>query len=102
MQSQTAETLAGESGRVGGRGDHSLFFEDVNDGGGVKTSGAAQKNGALQQTHVGFGVLAIAAMGALRGHKAKSFPGAQGGRRNTETARHFADAQHASGMRPSR
>jgi len=92
---QAAETLAGMRRSFGGSGDDSLALENVDDGSGIEAASAAQKNGALQQAHIGFGVEAVTALGALRADEAERFPGAQRGRGNADAARHFADAQGA-------
>ena len=96
--SQAAETLTGmrlyfRSGR-----NNALAFQHMNDGGRIEAASAAEKNRALEQAHIGFGVEAIAALRAQRGDEAKRFPGAQRGRRNPDAARDFADAQVT--MRP--
>ena len=93
--SQTAEALAGRHAIFRGCGDYALFLEDVDNRGRIQSSGAPEKNRALQQAHIGFGIDAVAALRALRRDQAKRFPGAQSGRGNADAARHFADAQGA-------
>lgn len=70
MHAQTAKALSGDRGSFRRSGDDSLFFQDMDDGRRVESSGAAQKNRALEQADIGFGVLAIAAEGALWSHEA--------------------------------
>ena len=92
---QAAETLAGKALGIfcRGCGGVALALEDVHDGGGIEAAGAAEKNGPAQEAHVGVGVFAVAALGALRSEKAEGFPVPQRGRRNAQTASDFADAQ---------
>jgi len=97
-RSQAPETLTGMRLRFPKGGDDALAFQYMNDGGGVEAASAAEKNRALEQAHIGFGIEAIAALRAQRRDEAKGLPGAQRRRRNTDTARYFADAQVA--MRP--
>ena len=93
LGAQTAEALAGKLSSIGWRGNDALFFEDVNDSGGIKSTRSAKKQSALQEAHIGFGIHAVAALGALRRDQAKSFPGAQRGRRDAQAAGHLGDAQ---------
>jgi len=93
LETQAAKALAGRLAGIGRNGNHALLFQDVNDGGGIKAASPTQKKGALQQAHVGFGVHAVTAGSALRSNQAESFPGAQSGRRNAETASHVGDTQ---------
>ncbi len=91
--SQAPEALTGmrlyfRSGR-----NNALAFKHMNDGGRIEAAGAAEKNRALEQAHVGFGIEAIAALRAQRRDEAKGLPGAQSGRRNPDAARDFTDAQ---------
>jgi len=90
---QTAEALAGKLGTIGRRGHDALFFEDVDDSGGIESARTAKKQGALQETHIGFGIHAVAALGALWRDQAKSFPGAQCGGRNAQAAGYLGDAK---------
>src|ERR1700730_8708138 len=90
--SQAPETLAGMRLYLRGGRNNALAFQHMNDGSGIEASSAAEKNRALEQAHIGFGVEAIAALRAQRGDEAKRFPGAQRGRRNPHAARDFADA----------
>jgi hypothetical protein len=76
---QAAETLAGMRPRFRRGGNDSLALENVNDGGGIETASAAQKNGPSQQAHVGFGIEAVAALGALRRDEAEGFDGDRAG-----------------------
>jgi len=75
-----------------GRND-ALAFQHMNDGGRIEAASAAEKNRALEQAHIGFGIEAIAALRAQRGDEAKGLPGTQRRRRNPDAARDFADAQ---------
>jgi len=92
---QAAEALAGKLRSIGRRGNDALFFEDVDDGGRIKSAGTAKKQSALQEAHIGFGVHAVTALSALRRDQTKSFPGAQCGRRNAQAAGYLRDAQEA-------
>jgi len=67
----------------------------VDDGRGIQSAGAAQKNSALQQTHVGLRIQTVTALRAMRRNEAERFPGAQGRRGNAHAARYLADAQEA-------
>jgi hypothetical protein len=78
--------------------NNALAFQHMNDGGRIEAASAAEKNRTLEQAYIGFGVEAIPALRAQRGDEAKGFPGAQRRRRNTDAARHFANAQVT--MRP--
>ena len=92
---QTAEALTGKLGTIGRRGHDALLFEDVDDSGRIESARAAKKQSALQEAHVSFGIHAVTALGALRRDQSKSFPGAQCGRRDAQTAGHLGDAQEA-------
>jgi hypothetical protein len=70
----------------------------MHDGGGIQAAGAAEKQRALQEAHVGFGIQAIAALGALRRNQAELFPGAQRRGRDFHATRDLTDAQQ--GLRP--
>src|SRR6266481_6375506 len=79
-RSQAPETLTGmrlyfRSGR-----NNALAFQHMNDGGRIEAASAAEKNRALEQAHVGFGIEAIAALRAQRRDEAKGLPGTQRGR----------------------
>ena len=73
---QAAEALAGKLGSIGRRSNDALFFEDVDDSGRIESARTAKKQSALQEAHIGFGIHAVAALGALRRDQTKSFPGA--------------------------
>jgi len=62
------------------------------DGGRIEAASAAEKNRPLEQAHIRFGIETVAALRALRRNEAECLPGAQCRRRNTDAARHFADA----------
>src|SRR6266478_3403691 len=95
-RAQAAKALAGKRGGFSRESDGALPLQHVHNGGGVEAAGAAQKQRALQQPHIGFGIQAIAALGALRSNQAELFPGAQGGGRNLHATRDFADAQQGA------
>src|SRR6266446_6382342 len=91
--SQAPETLAGMCLYFRGGRNDALAFQHMNDGGRIEAASAAEKNRALEQAHIRFGIKAIAALRAQRGDEAERLPGAQHGRRNPHAARDFADAQ---------
>jgi len=67
----------------------------MDDGCGIQSFGAAQKNRALQQTHIGLRIQTVTALRAMRRNEAERFPGAQGRRGNAHSARYVTDAQQA-------
>ena len=95
LKAQATKTLAGRLARVGGNNGKPLLLQNVNNGGGIQSAGAAKKDRSLQETNVGFGVETVAALGTLRSDEAKSFPGTQSGRRDAEASSDFRDAQKA-------
>jgi hypothetical protein len=92
-RSQAPETLTGMRRNFRSGGNNALAFQHMNDGGRVEAASAAEKNRALKQAHVGFGIQAIPALRAQRRDETKGLPGTQRGRRNPHAARDFADAQ---------
>jgi len=96
---QTPEPLAGRRERVSRSGNDALLVQDMYNRNGIQAAGAAQKNGALKQANVGFGVHAVAALGALRRDQAERFPGPQRGGRDGEAAGDLRDAQELTSRR---
>src|SRR5215472_3110150 len=92
-RAKAAKTLPRQQSPFRRRRDHALTLEHVHNRRRVEASGAAQKNSALQQAHVGLVIQAVAAARSLGRYQAKGFPGAQRGGRNAHAARHFAYAQ---------
>ena len=95
-RSQAPETLTGMRLHFCRGGNNALAFQYMNDGGRIEAASAAEKNRALEQAHIGFGIEAIAALRTQRRNEAEGLPGTQRGRRNAEAARDFADAQMAT------
>ena len=92
-RTQSAEALAGKWDALCWCRDYTQALQYVDDGRGIQSLGAAQKNSALQQTHIAFRVQTVKALRAMRRDEAQRFPGAQGRRRDTHATRHLADAQ---------
>jgi len=65
----------------------------VDNGGGVESTSTTKEQRALEKTDVRFLIHTVATGSALRGDEAKSLPGTQRGRRNTETTRDFGNAE---------
>ena len=91
--SQAPETLTGMCLYFRGGRNDALAFQHMNDGRRIEAASAAKKNRALEQAHIGFGIETIAALRAQRRDETEGLPGTQRGRRNTDAARDFADAQ---------
>lgn len=96
-KAEAAEFLTGRVRGVGGSGDDTLFFQDVDDSGGIEAAISAEKDGALKKADIGLGVKAIFALGAVRSDEAEGLPGAQSRGRDADTAGNLADAEEASG-----
>jgi hypothetical protein len=77
LHTQTAEDLSGRLASFGGNNRVALFFQNVNDGGGVEPARAPKKNSTLQQAHIRFGIETITAFRALRRDESEGFPSAQ-------------------------
>src|SRR5256885_6014683 len=90
---EAAKSLAGRKNALRGNGDDALAFQNVHDGGGIQSAGAAKENGALQYAYVFHCVKAIFAARALRNDEAERLPCAQSGGRNADAASDFADPQ---------
>jgi len=90
---ESTESLAGRKNALCWNGDDALTFQNVHDGGGIQATGAAKKNGALQDADVFRCVEAIFALRALWNDKAERLPRAQGRGGNTDAASDFADPQ---------
>jgi len=94
-RSQAPEALTGMRLRFRRSRDDALAFQHMNDSGRIEAASAAEKNRALEQAHIRFGIKTVTALRALRRNEAECLPGAQRRRRNADAARHFADAQVA-------
>ena len=90
---QAAKTLPGTERAFRGRRYYALALEDMNDRGRIEATSTPEKNGSLQQAHVGFAIQPVAALGALRSDQPKRLPGAQRRRGNAYAASDLADAQ---------
>jgi len=90
---EAAESLAGRKNALRGNGDDALTFQNVHDGGGIQSAGAAKKNGALQYAYVFHCVEAIFAGRALWNDEAERLPRAERRGRNADAASDFADPQ---------
>ena len=77
-RAQPPKSLTRNLRHIRGSCDQTLLFEHVNDGGGIESAGAAEENGALQETHVGFRIHAVTTLRALRRDETESLPCAQG------------------------
>lgn len=95
FEAHAAEGLAGRLAGVRGSSDDSLLLQNVHNRGRIEAAGAAQKDGALEQANIGFGVQTVAACGALRRDQAEGLPGAQGGGGNPEAMGDLRDTQEA-------
>src|SRR5438132_12966916 len=74
-RTQASETLPGMKRILRRSSDNSLALQYVDDGSRIEAAGAAQKNRALQQAHIGFGEETVTAPCALRRDEAQGFPG---------------------------
>ena len=93
LLTEPAKALTGREHAFGWDRDDALPLENVNDGGGIQSAGAAEKNGALQYAYVFHSVKAVFAASALRNDEAQRFPRAQSGGRDADAASDVTDPQ---------